>query len=57
MSTPENGEVVAQGIIEVPYVITAWIVDGEVKYDYYDSDVYFDTIQEAIQDFRDHAGG
>lgn len=54
---PVNGEVVAAGFIEVPYTITAYIVDGETKYDYYDSDQFFDTIEEAIQDFRDTHGG
>jgi hypothetical protein len=46
-------KVVAEGTITVPYTIYEYEVDGEVRYDYYDSDVLFESIEEAIQDFRD----
>jgi hypothetical protein len=52
-----DGDVVARGAVIVPYAITEYTVDGEKKYDWYDSDQLYDTIDEAIQAFTDSVGG
>jgi len=52
-----DGDVVASGIIEVPFQITEYTVDGVTRYDYYDSDEFFDSIEEAISSFKNSVNG
>lgn len=52
-----DGDVVARGIIEVPFVITEYTVDGETRYEYYDSDEFYDSIEDAIRSFKNSVNG
>lgn len=37
------------GEIHVPLVINEWLIDGETRYDYYDSFELYDSIEEAVR--------
>lgn len=50
-------EVVFQGEVSVPITIFKYEVDGEDKFDYYDSDQWFDTLEDAIRSFEDSVNG
>jgi hypothetical protein len=61
MTRGEDGEVVEEGVVTVEYVIRAWQVDGETRFDWVadhgDSDELFETIEEAVQDVKTSLGG
>lgn len=52
-----DGDTAFEGIVEVPIRITEYTVDGKTVYDYYDSDVWYETIEEAIRSFEDSVNG
>lgn len=52
-----SAKTVATGYIKVPFTIHEYEIDGEVVYDWYDSDVLYDTIDEAIRAKVDSVDG
>lgn len=52
-----NGDIVASGEVTVSYQIVEHEVDGCAVYDYYGSDEWFLSIEEAVLSFKDSVGG
>lgn len=48
---------VATGYIKVPFSIQEYEIDGETVYDWYDSDILYETIDEAIRAKVDSVDG
>lgn len=59
--TKYDGETVDKGEVLVGYIIRAYTVDDETKYDWVsdadDSDEWFESIPEAHEDARTRLGG
>lgn len=61
MTKITDGQTVAEGAVVARYIVRAYNVDGEIKYDWvadnWDSDELFDSIEEAQDDARSRLGG
>lgn len=49
--------VVTTAVIETRFGINSYDMDGQIVYDYYDSDEWFETPEEAIQSAADSVDG